>query len=237
MGINNLSQLPPDLQAAAASVQPGADGPRLPIPDSIQNSGQDLATPSQPTGLAAPAPAPGSMGDKLQASLAKPANGVPLGFNDKLKAGTEAAAAATPPAQKAAPGQWARQLIAGAQHALGSVQDSLGDAATAAAEGPNYGGIAGAVGRLHNVETARKQQAQLVQSQQQKDAAAVAASNVQTMHTQALLHQMSDVANEQDIERGKAMLDSMTTGLAKYHLQPGTIIAQDIRGSQINKGY
>lgn len=236
MGINNLSQLPPDLQAAAASVQPGSDGPRLPIPDSVQTSGQDnLAAPNTPTGLASPAPAPGSMGDKLQASLANPTNGTPLTFNDKLKAGTNAAAAATPPAQRAAPGAWARSLIAGAQHALGSVEDSLGDAATAAAEGPNYGGIAGAVGRIHNAETARKQQAQVAQSQQQKDAALIASTNVQTMYHQTMLHQLSDELNEKDIQQGQAKLKSMTTDLAGHHLQPGAVIAQDITESQLTK--
>jgi len=236
MGINfeNLSQLPPDLQTAAASLQPAtATAPPVPNPTQPING---LAAPTTPAGLASPAPPPGSVGNALQNALAKPANGVPLSLtNQKINQGANVAAAAQTPAQKAQPGAWARSLIAGAQHALGSVQDSLGDAATAAAEGPNYGGVAGAVGRIHNAETARKQQAQLVQSQQQKDAAAVAASNVQTMHSQALLHQMSDEANEQDIVRGKAMLESMTTGLAKYHLQPGRIIASDIPEAKLTK--
>lgn len=233
MGINNLSQLPPDLQAAAASVQPGVDGPRLPVPDA--NLGQDLVTPAQPTGLATPSPAPGSFGDALQNSLANPTNGKPLTFNDKLKTASNAASAQMTPAQKAQPGAWARSLIAGAQHALGSVEDSLGDAATAASGAlPGEGGLA-AIGRIHNAETARKQEQVKQQSELQKNAAAIAASNVQTMYHQTMLHQLSDELNEKDIVQGKAKLASMTTELAGHRLTPGTVVASDITESQLQK--
>jgi hypothetical protein len=195
----------------------------------------DLATPTTPTGLAAPAPPAGSFGDTLQNSLAKPANGVPLSFNDKLKANSNAADAAMTPAQKAAPGAWARSLIAGAQHALGSVEDSLGDAATAAAEGPNYGGIAGAVGRLHNVQAARQQAQKTAQSEQDKNAATTAFVNSQKIHQQMLTHQLSDKLNDEDIEKGKALRESMTTALSAHHLQPGADIARDITESQLMK--
>jgi hypothetical protein len=194
----------------------------------------DLAAPTPPSGLAAPA-APGSLADKLQNSLANPTNNVPLTFNDKLRANSNAADAAMTPAQKAQPGAWARSLIAGAQHALGSVEDTLGDAATAASEGPNYGGIAGVVGRIHNVETARKQAQQKAQTEQQKDAALIASTNVQTMYHQTLLHQLSDELNEKDVARGQAKFKAMTTDLAAHHLQPGEVIAKDITESQLTK--
>jgi hypothetical protein len=224
MAITSINQLTPELSVAAAPVTALASS-AAPVASGPQN----LTTPAAET------PAPGSLGDKLQDALANPTNGTPLSFNERVHAGTNAAAEATPPAAKAAPGSWARQLIAGATHALSGIQDTLADSANAAKGAiPGEGSLA-ALGRIRAAQTQRQQEAQKFQTQEDKDRASIAHENVQTLTQQALLHKLGDEQNHEDIANGQAAIANFTTHLTENGLAAAPIIAKDVTEAQLQQ--
>jgi hypothetical protein len=223
-----ISQLTPELQAAAAGIQSAAAASVAPrdagVPPSTPNAapvvGQNtLAEPEQALPLASPTasrttplsgPAPGSFAAKIGAAADK--LGIPHGI-----------------------GGWAKSLVGAAQSALSGATEALGDAATAAEKSvPGEGGLA-AVGRIRNAQVARQQQQQKVQTEEDKDRAMIAHENVQTLYQQQLLHKLGDEANHEDIANGKAAIDNFTTHLSENGLQPAMVIAKDITEAQIQK--
>lgn len=211
--------------------------PVLPIPASLP-SDPTLAGP-QPS--AAPNSAVTGLAGPLSAALSNPANGKQLSFNDKVQQGANAAAATLPPGQAAAPGSWARSLIAGVTHAMGSVQDALGDAA---ASTPKPGaGIAGMIGAQRNAETARLQAAkkaanadQAAQDEHQTHLLTNANLNVTNLLHQQVLHQQSDEMNHKDVADGIQQIAAMTTEQSKLGLEPAKTIASKISEDQLNAG-
>jgi hypothetical protein len=223
-------QLTPELQAAQAPIQ-AAGQAALPVPNALPST-PDLSSPAAPppgatTGLAGP----------LQSALAKPSNGVPLTFNDKLKQGVNDAAGATPAPVQATPGNWARQILAGAVHALGTagpgLQNAAADIANAKVE-PNSGIFGGLVAQ-QAAKANRQVEQQKAQTEQDKAKAEIAATNVQRMYHQTVLHQLSDEINQKDIAYGKSQLDSMTTHLTSLGLKPADVVAKDLIESQLTK--
>jgi hypothetical protein len=214
-----ISQLPETLQAAAAPVTTPLPvrAPILPIQNALpqQPDQQDQAQPDQTS---------------TQANPIAPA---PVPFSRALAPNADAASAATPPAAAQVPGHWARTLISSALKSLPSavqgIQEALGDADTAAQQGPNYGGIAGAIGRLQNVKAARISAEEKAQSE-------LAASNIQHMYHQMALHQMSDEHNHRDIANGQAQIEAMTTHNVELGLAPGNKILTGINENQYQQG-
>src|ERR1700688_328942 len=155
MALRDINNLTPEMRSAAE--------PSLPIPNSIPPQGQDtLSAGPDTSAMAQPdmlpltpnATGPGStaLGGALQDALSKPTNGVPLDFNARAHAATNAAAEATPPAQRNAPGAWARQLISGAQAALSGAGQDYAEAKPA----PNSG-IFGGFAAVQQPKAARQQ--------------------------------------------------------------------------------
>jgi hypothetical protein len=232
MAVTDISQLSPDLQKSISTLQPGTV-PTTQGENSLQTAPGTLPGGADTTGLAAPAA--GSFGDTLQKSLMNPENGQPLTFNERFKQGVNAAAKATPPQEQAKPGAWARQILAGAQHALGGIEDSLSDAGAAAKESlPGEGALA-AIGRIRAAQQARIQGQQKFQTEQQKAQADIAATNVQKVYHQALLHQLDDTTNEKDIKYGQEQVESMTSHLTSLGLKPGEIVAKNVTEAQLQK--
>lgn len=237
MALMDVSNLTPEMKAAA--------DPVLPIPNALPAQGQDALSGDQSSGLTQPdnnpafplspnTPGPGAsaLGGALQNALAKPSNGVPLTFNDKVHANTNAAAEATPPELRNAPGQWARQLISGAQQALGT---GLQDFANAKVPEGNHG-LMGGIAAVQAAKAQRVQGEQKAQDEHEKNQADIAMMNVQKMYHTMALHKMSDEMIHQQIDDGKAQIQAKTDGRTKVGMKPDKTIAAGLSEAQIQKG-
>ena len=108
------------------------------------------------------------------------------------------------------PGGWARSLVGAAQHALSGATEALGDAAAARELRPGEGGLA-AIGSIRNAQVARQQAQQKAMTEEQKNQAAIAFTNVQKQHSLKLMHQMDDETIRQRImDDKKDMADLMS---------------------------
>ena len=200
-----ISQLTPDLQAAATPVTTPLPTPVLPVPNALPPDQQGApVNPAQ----AAPIAAAGTT----------PSTG-PSPLLDKFHQGLNAAAAATPVSEQGKPGVWAKQILAGVAHMFGGIQTGATDIANAKVD-PNSGLFGGFV-----AEQAAKN-ARL--TAEDRDRAMIAHENVATLYQQRLLHQLDDKQNHEDIANGQAAITNMTTHLTELGLQPASVIASGV---------
>jgi hypothetical protein len=229
---NELSQAPSPLQEAAA---PAAVPSALSTP-----SVNPLATPTAPaTPLPIPMRPAGQLGTEQEAPQMPLESTIP-GSRTSVEAPLSFAQKIARAADKLAipnkPGGWAVNLVGAAQHALSGVQDTLGDAATAAGQARPGEGALAAIGHIQNAKNARIQAQQKAQTDDQRDQALIAKTNVDTHMQETLLHslkgKMADAANDAAISNGKVVFDALTQGDTDHGVPGAPVIARDISEAQ-----
>ncbi len=222
----------------------------MPIELQDNNAGAPSLNPVQPMPNAGgPMPAPDQSGvtpgpegvQNLPAAMPPP--DVQKPFVDRLHANVEAVSKLTPPEAASAPGSWARSLIGGLLKSLPTavrgIETSLGDAAVAS-EGAREGeGNLSAVGRIANATRARQQQEQKFQTENDRERALTAKTNVDTHYQEMLLHSLqgkiSDQANTESLANGLSAVNMATSGPAAYGLPAARTIAADISEKELQQ--
>jgi hypothetical protein len=129
---------------------------------------------------------------------------------DAFTAGLNAIAQTNP--APAAPGAWAKNLVAAVPHLLGNASSAFGDAA-AAGEGlrPGQGWLAGAekTASAHSERVGKEKQQQFANSQEaQKTAAQVAYNQAETMQISRNIQRQDAEARTSSANIGKAAIDA-----------------------------
>jgi hypothetical protein len=224
----------PETPQAAALASPSA-APINPFdtPQPEADAAPQTAVPMRPQDQLS---APGNMAPAMQNALANPVNGVPLKFNDKLHANSNASAEAMPPAERAKPGSWARQLVAGAQSAL----STIGETQTQNRQHPGES-IFETANRVKDANQQKAQQQQKATDEHERNMHLNAKTNVDTIYQETLLHslkgQIADKANAESEAYGNAAVKMATVDAKAAGLEGATIKATGVPEEKLPKGH
>jgi hypothetical protein len=235
----DISQLTPEMQQAVSPLAGPQEPSALPI-----SQDNPLAQPLMPAGQTPiPMRPAGQLGTNQAAPLtpqteqnvpgSRVLGDAPLSFSQKI------ARAADKLQIPNKPGGWAINLVGAAQHALSGAMDTLGDASAAASQARPGEGALAALGHIKNAETQRKQVQQKAETEQQRDQALIAKTNVDTHYQETLLHslqgKLADEANDRAIANGKIVFDALTQGDPDHGVPGAPVISKNISEAQAAK--
>ena len=208
------SQLTPEMVAVPGA--PDVPATVLPLPNAISDQ---QAPDQQPAGPVAPIGLP-----PLPTTSSSPAVSA-------IHDGINRAAADTPPALQGKPGQWATQILSGLSRAFSTIGETQ-----SASEAHPGSSIFQTMNDVQNARQAKAQTQQKEMDAHEQSLASVAMSNVNRMHQQRLLHQMTDDDNHKDVADGQSHVNDLTTGQSSLGLESASIVKQGITEDQLNAG-
>jgi hypothetical protein len=185
-----------------------------------------LASPNAPIDETRPSGG-ASMGAMLDAKgVSRP---VVSPFVSNVAQGSDAAAKIMGPAA-AAPGGWARTVLAGTMHALSGGISSIGDAAAAGQPAPGGGGALTGVARTMAARSERLRQGRQDIQEADKNKVLMAEANTRMVHEQKLIHQMDEEQINQSIASGVQASDKLKTGAS-----PAPVIAEGLTSDELKQ--
>lgn len=150
-------------------------------------------------------------------------------FVQDLAKGTNEAAKSSP-AVAAAPGGWARTVLAGAMHALGGGMDSLGDAAAAGEAAPGGGGALTGIARTLQARGQRQRQERSDAREVDKNKVLMAEANIRMVHEQQLIHKMGEDEINESINTGTQAVSKLKGGAS-----PVPVIADGLTTDELKQ--
>src|ERR1700733_1394935 len=206
MAITDISQLSPDLKAAATQTPNGTP----PGQDAL-SAGPTVPSPTAPVGALPLTPNAASPG---MSALQTPDRNA--SFADKIRQAADKLG--IPPG----PGGWAKSLVGAAQTVLSGADQGLQNAGqdfTNAEPAPNSGILGGFMAE-QAAKAKRLQATKVAQTQEDKERGMIAYTNAQTMLQEQTLHRLkgevAEKANNEAVQNGQAAFNMAVTKPAAF---------------------
>ena len=175
----------------------------------LQQAADNVAQPYTPTAPTAGADALGQTVPASPTNAAQPYQ--PTTSFGKILSQSLAGTALDPAARQAAASQpmgWAKTLVGSAMQAASGIQAGIGDAA-AVGKVPEGAGALYGIAKTMQAHNQRIAQQKAQMSEDQKNQAIMAESNVRMLHEQKLIHQMDQQSINDSIDSGSKWVDKL----------------------------